>query len=87
MKNHAAPALAKLLNEGQLCVRMSFIGLHGDWTMNVHRAGQPTTLGQNPICTETVIDEIIFLPTGIQTHKNHCATFCNINTILILNDA
>jgi len=45
-----------------LCVWMPFTGLHGDRTMNAHRAQQPTTLGQNPLCTETNRDE---LPTGI----------------------
>jgi hypothetical protein len=41
-----------------VCVWMSFTGLHGDWTMNDHRAGQTTTLGQNPLCTETIIDDL-----------------------------
>ena len=40
------------------CVWMSFTGLHGDRTINVHRAGQQTTLGQNPLCIETIREEL-----------------------------
>ena len=38
-------------------VWMSFTGFQDDQTMNVHLTGQPTTLGQNPLCTEIIIDE------------------------------
>ena len=41
---------------GCICVWMSFTVFRDDRTMNVHRTDQPTTLGQIPLCGETIID-------------------------------